>query len=97
MGGNKEKSGGLGRALIRQHNQQVQQSKDRSKALRQQRRVLESVTDVADIDAVIQQADEADRIYSIENPAPSLLINLYASILSPLSSKIFYFGYFFYS
>lgn len=76
MGGNKNKSEGLGRALIRQHNQQVQQSKDRSKALRQQRRVLESVTEVTDIEAVIEQAEEADRIYSGGNPVPNLLINL---------------------
>ncbi|XP_020275041.1 GTPase LSG1-2-like [Asparagus officinalis] len=76
MGGNKEKSQGLGRSLIRHHNQLVQQSKDRGKALRQQRRILESITDVTDIDAVIEQAEEADRVYTVDNPDPNLLVNL---------------------
>ncbi|ONK67285.1 uncharacterized protein A4U43_C06F18550 [Asparagus officinalis] len=76
MGGSKNKSQGLGRALIRHHNQQVQQSKERSKSLRQQSRVLESITDVTDIDAVLERAEEADRLYSADNPAPNLLINL---------------------
>lgn len=92
MGGNKNKSEGLGRALIRQHNQQVQQSQDRSKALRQQQRILESVTEVTDIEAVIEQAEEADRIYSSSNPVPNLLINLYAHADNFLPS---FFNFFF--
>lgn len=78
MGGKKEKStkGGVGRALVRHHNQMVQQSKDKTRALRHERRVLESVTDVTDIDAVLQQADEADKLYSADNPVPDLLVNM---------------------
>eukprot|EP00262_Sarcandra_glabra_P018088 TRINITY_DN6402_c0_g1_i1.p1 TRINITY_DN6402_c0_g1~~TRINITY_DN6402_c0_g1_i1.p1 ORF type:complete len:638 (+),score=126.49 TRINITY_DN6402_c0_g1_i1:203-1915(+) len=37
---------------------------------------MESVTEVNDIDAVIEQAEEADRVYSIDNPIPNLLIKL---------------------
>ncbi|XP_010941628.1 GTPase LSG1-1 isoform X1 [Elaeis guineensis] len=77
MGGRKDKSEGLGRALVRQHNQMVRESKEKGRALRlQNRRVLESVTDVSDIDAVLEKAEEADRVYSLDNPAPNLLINL---------------------
>ncbi|WOL08937.1 GTPase LSG1-2 [Canna indica] len=64
MGGKKGASDGLGRSLIRQHNQMVRQSKEKGRALLQQRRVLESVTDVSDIDAILEMASEADRVYS---------------------------------
>ncbi|KAH0455583.1 hypothetical protein IEQ34_015615 [Dendrobium chrysotoxum] len=77
MGGSKDKSGGLGRALVRKHNQMVQQSKEKGHALRlQQRKFLESVTDISDIDAVVEQAEEAALLYSAENPAPTLRIDL---------------------
>ncbi|TYK30826.1 GTPase LSG1-2-like [Cucumis melo var. makuwa] len=68
---------GLGRALVKQHNQMIQQSKEKGRFYKsQQKRVLESVTEVSDIDAVIQQADEAERLFSIDNPTPNFLINL---------------------
>ncbi|XP_042511643.1 GTPase LSG1-2-like [Macadamia integrifolia] len=74
--GKNEKTG-LGRALVRHHNQMIQQSKEKGRFYRnQQKRVLESVTEVTDIDAVIEQAEEADRLYSVENPVPNLLIDL---------------------
>ncbi|XP_042485134.1 GTPase LSG1-1-like [Macadamia integrifolia] len=74
--GKNEKTG-LGRALVRHHNQMIQQSKEKGRFYRnQQKRVLESVTEVNDIDAVIEQAEEADRLYSVENPVPNLLIDL---------------------
>lgn len=77
MGGKKEKSEGLGRALVRQHNQMVRESKEKGRALRlQNRRALESVIDVSDVDAVLEKAEEADRIYSLDNPDPNLLIDL---------------------
>ncbi|KAG0467791.1 hypothetical protein HPP92_017119 [Vanilla planifolia] len=77
MGGSKEKSGGLGRALIRKHSQMVQQSKEKGLALRlQQRKVIESVTDISDIDAAVEQAEEAALLYSSENPGPILRIDL---------------------
>ncbi|KAG0467748.1 hypothetical protein HPP92_017076 [Vanilla planifolia] len=76
MGGIKEKSGGLGRALIRKHSQMVQQSKEKGLALRlQQRKVIESVTDISDIDAAVEQAEEAALLYSSENPGPILRID----------------------
>ncbi|CAK9319437.1 unnamed protein product [Citrullus colocynthis] len=68
---------GLGRALVKQHNQMIQQSKEKGRFYKsQQKKVLESVTEVSDIDAIIQQADEAERLFSIDNPAPNFLINL---------------------
>lgn len=75
MGGKKGSSDGLGRALIKQHNQMVRESKEKGRALHlQQRRVLESITDVSDIDAILEKAAEADRVYSSDNP--NLHINL---------------------
>lgn len=83
MGGKKGGSDGLGRALIKQHNQMVRQSKEKGRALRlEQRRVLESVTEVSDIDSILEKAAEADRVYSFDNPSPHVLINLYVFLLS---------------
>ncbi|KAL4611251.1 hypothetical protein ACB092_08G109700 [Castanea dentata] len=77
--GKNEKTG-LGRALVRQHNQMIQQSKEKGYFYRNQhKKVLESVTEVSDIDAIIEQADEADRLFTQDHPAPNLLINLDAS------------------
>ena len=74
--GKNEKTG-LGRALVRQHNQMIQQSKEKGYFYRNQhKKVLESVTEVSDIDAIIEQADEADRLFTQDHPAPNLLINL---------------------
>ncbi|GLT60888.1 hypothetical protein SLA2020_336300 [Shorea laevis] len=74
--GKNEKTG-LGRALVRQHNQMIQQSKEKGGAYKaQQKKVLESVTEVSDIEAVIEQAEEADRVFSLDHPAPNLLISL---------------------
>ncbi|ONK77960.1 uncharacterized protein A4U43_C02F12730 [Asparagus officinalis] len=56
--------------------QLIQQSKDRSKAIRQQRRILEPITAVTDINAVIELDEEADRVYTVDNPDPNLLVNL---------------------
>ncbi|KAI3461238.1 hypothetical protein Pfo_017901 [Paulownia fortunei] len=68
---------GLGRALVKHHNQMIQQSKEKGKYYRsQQKKVLESVTEVSDIEAVIEQADEAHRLFSDLNPPGKLPINL---------------------
>lgn len=80
MGG-KEKSGAsassLGRALVRQHNQKLQQSKDKGAILRNlNKKVLTSYTETTDIEAVIEQAEEAARIHSLSNPAPTLSIDI---------------------
>ncbi|PIA59765.1 hypothetical protein AQUCO_00400573v1 [Aquilegia coerulea] len=74
--GKSEKTG-LGRALVRQHNQMVIESKEKGKFYRNQaKKVLESVTEVTDIEAIIEQAEEAERLYSNDHPAPNLPINL---------------------
>ena len=56
----------------------IQQVKEKGRFYRnQQNKVLESVTEVTDIDAIIQQAEEAEQNYMIDNPNPNILINLY--------------------
>ncbi|KAJ4826807.1 GTPase LSG1-2 [Turnera subulata] len=74
--GKNEKTG-LGRALVKHHNQMIQQSKEKGRFYRSQhKKVLESVTEVSDIDAIIEQAEESDRLYSLQHAAPNVLINL---------------------
>ena len=74
----KREKTGLGRALVKHHNQMVQQSKDKGRFYKtHNKKALISVTDVSDIDAVIEQAEEADRLYSADNPIPHLLIDAY--------------------
>ncbi|XP_071706686.1 GTPase LSG1-2-like [Rutidosis leptorrhynchoides] len=75
--GKNDKSG-LGRALVKHHNHMIQESKEKGQLYyKQHKKVLESITDVADIDAVIQQADEAVRLFSADNPtAVNTLIDL---------------------
>uniref|UniRef100_A0A5B7C1Q2 CP-type G domain-containing protein n=1 Tax=Davidia involucrata TaxID=16924 RepID=A0A5B7C1Q2_DAVIN len=73
--GKNEKTG-LGRALVKHHNQMIQQSKEKGGFYKQQqKKVLESITDVSNIDAVIQQAEETERLFSFDNPIPNLLID----------------------
>lgn len=68
---------GLGRALVKQHNQMIQQSKEKGHIYRnQQKKILESVTEVTDIDAIIEQAEEADRLFSLDHPVPNIPISL---------------------
>jgi hypothetical protein len=60
----------------------VQQSKEKGGAYKaQQKKVLESVTEVSDIEAVIEQAEEADRVFSLDHPVPNLLISLCVAFL----------------
>ncbi|KAI9107637.1 hypothetical protein K1719_021300 [Acacia pycnantha] len=67
----------LGRALVRQHNQMILQSKEKGRFYRnQQKNILESVTEVTDIDAIIEQADEAERLFVANQSAPDLPIRL---------------------
>ncbi|KAL2485551.1 GTPase LSG1-2 [Abeliophyllum distichum] len=64
----KDEKFGLGRALMKHHNQMIQQSKEKGKYYRsQQKKVLESVTEVTDIETVVEQADEAHRLFSAVN------------------------------
>ncbi|GLT77722.1 hypothetical protein SLA2020_492830 [Shorea laevis] len=71
--GKNEKTG-LGRTLVKHHNQLIQQAKEKGRFYKsQQKKVLESVTDISDVDAVIQQAEESGRVFSVDNPTPNLI------------------------
>ncbi|TXG73516.1 hypothetical protein EZV62_002095 [Acer yangbiense] len=71
--GKNEKTG-LGRALVKHHNQMILQSKEKGIFYKNQhKKFLESVTDVTDIDAVIQQNDEPEINL---HPIPNIHIDL---------------------
>ncbi|KAL5134334.1 GTPase LSG1-2 [Glycine soja] len=63
---------GLGRALVKQHNQMIQQSKDKSRFYR--KKFLESFTEVSDIDAVVERSLEP--LPELAAVASSTLISL---------------------
>ncbi|KAI4340517.1 hypothetical protein MLD38_025345 [Melastoma candidum] len=74
--GKNEKTG-LGRALVKHHNQMIQQSKEKGRSLRNHhKKILESITDVSDIDAVIQNAEESDRFSDLPSASPADPIKL---------------------
>lgn len=74
--GKSEKTG-LGRSLVKHHNNMIQQSKDKGKVYKTlQKKVLESVTEVTDIEAVIEQADEAELLYSTEKASLNVKIDM---------------------
>ncbi|KAH8499359.1 hypothetical protein H0E87_018036 [Populus deltoides] len=78
--GKNEKTG-LGRALVKHHNQKIQESKEKGRFYKSQhKKVLESFTDVTEIDAVMEQVEEGDLFSSssssVHHPVPNLLINL---------------------
>lgn len=70
----KNSKGGPGRALVKHHNHLVTEAKKQGYG--STKRVLESVTDVKDVEVVIEEAEEAGRLFSAQNPAPDLLISL---------------------
>lgn len=74
--GKNEKTG-LGRALVKHHNQMIQQSKEKGRSYRS-KNVLESVTDVSNIDAVIEQGEEEELLQLAADPSsrPDLPIRL---------------------
>lgn len=66
MGKNEKTS--LGRALVKHHNHMIQETKEKGKYYKNQnKKVLESVTEVSDIDAIIEQAEEAERLFAIHH------------------------------
>lgn len=65
---------GLGRALVKKHNHMVQQAKEKGRL--QRKKVLESVTEVTDIETVIENAEEAELLFNADHPTPSLPIDL---------------------
>uniref|UniRef100_A0A7N1A4J1 CP-type G domain-containing protein n=1 Tax=Kalanchoe fedtschenkoi TaxID=63787 RepID=A0A7N1A4J1_KALFE len=59
----------LGRSLVKHMNQVAQQNKEKGRTYnKQNKKVLESVTEVTDIEAVLEQAEESERLFSSENP-----------------------------
>jgi large subunit GTPase 1 len=70
----KNGKGGPGRALVKHHNHLVTEAKKQGYG--RTKRVLESVTDVKDVEVVIEEAEEAGRLFSAQNPEPNLLISL---------------------
>ncbi|GAA0152645.1 hypothetical protein LIER_11074 [Lithospermum erythrorhizon] len=67
----------LGRALVKQHNHMIQESSEKGRFYRRQsKKVLESVTDVSDIDAVIGDADEKDKTFSAQHSDVKVLVDL---------------------
>ncbi|CAN4120151.1 unnamed protein product [Withania somnifera] len=77
--GKGDKTSSLGRALVKHHNQMIQQSKEKGRFYRKSnKKVLESVTEVTDLEAVIEQTDEAHRLYADLNPPVNLLVKLYS-------------------
>ncbi|KAF8098260.1 hypothetical protein N665_0270s0031 [Sinapis alba] len=70
MGKNEKTS--LGRALVKHHNHVIQETKEKGKYYKSQnKKVLESVTEVSDIDAIIEQAEEAERLFAIHHDSAS--------------------------
>lgn len=66
MGKNEKTS--LGRALVKHHNHAIQETKEKGKHYKSQnKKVLESVTEVSDIEAIIEQAEEAERLFAIHH------------------------------
>ncbi|XP_027346461.1 GTPase LSG1-2-like [Abrus precatorius] len=85
MGKNQDQKTGLGRALVKQHNQMVQQSKEKNRFYK--KKFLESFTEVSDIDAVIEQT--VDSLPDRSAATPSLLINLdHASVSDETTSEV---------
>ncbi|GAU19965.1 hypothetical protein TSUD_273000 [Trifolium subterraneum] len=66
----------LGRALVKQHNQMIQQTKEKGRIYK--KKFLESFTEVSDIDAIIEQADEdhEQELIDLPLPPPTSRINL---------------------
>ncbi|KAJ4788473.1 Large subunit GTPase 1-like protein [Rhynchospora pubera] len=65
MGGKKERTEGLGRALIKQQNRKAIEAKEKGRAIHlQNRKVLESYTEINEIDAIIDKSDEASVLLS---------------------------------
>ncbi|KAK7261155.1 hypothetical protein RIF29_27460 [Crotalaria pallida] len=73
----KNQKSGLGRSLVKQHNQMIQQSKEKGYSFNK-KKVLESFTEISDIDAIIEQSEHpAQPFFPVDHsPSKRLLINL---------------------
>ena len=70
----KNSKGGPGRALVKHHNHLITKAKKQVYGIT--KRVLESVTDVKDVEVIIEEAEDADRLFFAQNIAPDILISL---------------------
>ena len=70
----KSSKGGPGRALVKHHNHLVTEVKKQGYG--RTKHVLESVTDVKDVEVIIEEVEEFSLLFSAQNPVPELLINL---------------------
>jgi large subunit GTPase 1 len=96
MGGRKEREEGLGRALIKQQNRMALEAKEKGRSLHlQNRKVLESYTEIDEIEAIIGKSEEASLLLSgaaAAGAGPSdLLIAVYAHLSPCHSSSMFLF------
>lgn len=63
----------LGRSLVKHLNQVTLQNKEKGRMYnKMNRKVLESVTEVTDIETVIEQAEESERLFSSEHPVANV-------------------------
>ena len=70
----KNDNGGPSRALVKHHNHLVTEGKKQGYG--RTKRVLESVTDVKDVEVVIEEAEEDGNLFSTQNLVSNLLISL---------------------
>ena len=70
----KNNKGDPGRTLVKHHNQLVTEAKKQGYG--RTKCILESVTDVKDVEVIIEEVEEFSLLFSAQNPVPELLINL---------------------
>ena len=70
----KNNKGGPGRALVKHHNHLVTEAKKQGYG--RTKHVLESITDVKDVEVIIEEVEEANHLFSAQNTALDLLISL---------------------
>ena len=70
----KNSKGGPGRALVKHHNHLITEANKQGYG--RTKHILESVTDVKDVEVVIEEVEEANRLFSAQNPVLDVLINL---------------------
>ena len=70
----KNNKGGPGRALVNHHNHLVTEAKNQGYG--RTNCVLESITNIKDVEVIIEEVEEADHLFSAQNLAPDLLISL---------------------
>ena len=69
----KNNKGGPSRALVKHHNHLITEAKKQGYG--RTKRILESFTDVKDVEVVIEEEKEANCLFFAQNPVPNLLIS----------------------